>query len=218
MKLDEWQHLPPPLNKSKWSITPQLTVREELAEKMLIVVVVHVSVAPEQWGRRPLRHGETLLMGRLVQKLIRVILFPWRNQQDAPNENLLRQLYIHIITCSKPQISHRNIWIYCVISGCTFEEIHLLFSTVTRSRQSKRRIHVIGDFVKAHADISGIVLIQHAVIKPPVLVSLMRVLICLNISFDTPGTGGMNTRSLPASPPWRYKSSLDSWRGWRQHQ
>lgn len=64
---------------------PQLTVREELAEKMFIVVVVYVSVASEQCGRRHLRHGDALLMGRLMQKLIRVVLIPWRNQQDASN-------------------------------------------------------------------------------------------------------------------------------------
>lgn len=61
------------------------------------------------------------------------------------------------------------------VYNLTFEEVNLLSSIVTRSRQSKRRIHVIRNFVKAHADISGIVIIQHAVIKPPVFVSLMIV-------------------------------------------
>lgn len=55
-------------------MTTQLTVREELAEKLLIVVVVDVSVLPEHCGWRPLRHGDTLFMGWLVQKLICVIL------------------------------------------------------------------------------------------------------------------------------------------------
>lgn len=58
-------------------MTAQLTVREELAENTLIVAIVQVSVAPEQYGRRTLRHGDTLLMGRLVQKLIKEILIPW---------------------------------------------------------------------------------------------------------------------------------------------
>lgn len=60
------------------SITAQLTVREELAEETLIVVVVHISVAPEGSGRRALRHFDALLMRRLVQKLIHIILVTCR--------------------------------------------------------------------------------------------------------------------------------------------
>lgn len=47
---------------------------------MFVVVVVYVSVAPEQCGRRHLGHGDTLLVGRLVQELVGVILIAWRNQ------------------------------------------------------------------------------------------------------------------------------------------
>ncbi len=61
-----------------------LTVGEELAERMLVVVVVYISVVPEQHGRRTLRHSDALLVGRLVQKLVRVILITWRCQQDNP--------------------------------------------------------------------------------------------------------------------------------------
>ena len=70
-----------PQDRHRRSLTTQLTVGEELAEETFVVVVVDVSVAPEQCGRRTLRHGDALLVGRLVQKLIRVILFAWRNQQ-----------------------------------------------------------------------------------------------------------------------------------------
>lgn len=76
-----------------------------------------------------------------------------------------------------------DIWIHCVISGRTFEKVHLLSSIVTRSRQRKRRIHIIRNFVKAHADVSRVVVVQHAIIKPPVLVPLMEVWIHLNIQF-----------------------------------
>lgn len=56
--------------------------------------------------------------------------------------------------------------------GCTFEKIDFLFAVVTVGRKGKRCIHMIGNPVKANADVSGIVIIQHAVVKPPVLVSL----------------------------------------------
>lgn len=61
-----------------------LTLREELAEKTIVVIVVYVSVAPEERGWRTLRHGDTLLVGRLVQELVGVVLIAWRNQQDPP--------------------------------------------------------------------------------------------------------------------------------------
>lgn len=77
--------------------------------------------------------------------------------------------------CSKTKDYTEYTWIYCFIIS-TFEEIDLLLSIVTRSRQSKRCVHMIGNFVKAHADISRIVLIHHTVIKPPVLISLRKVL------------------------------------------
>ena len=59
-----------------------LTLREELAEKTLIVMVVNVSVAPEERGWGTLRHGDTLLVGRLVLEFVGVVLVTWRNQQD----------------------------------------------------------------------------------------------------------------------------------------
>lgn len=57
-------------------------------------------------------------------------------------------------------------------SGCTFEKIDLLFSVVAVGRKGKRCVHMIGNPVKANVYVSGIVIIQHAIVKPPVLVSL----------------------------------------------
>lgn len=46
---------------------------------------------------------------------------------------------------------------------------------VTRGREGKRSIQVIGNFIKAHADVSRVVVIQDAIVKPPELVSLLKV-------------------------------------------
>lgn len=43
---------------------------------------------------------------------------------------------------------------------------------MTGSREGERCVHMIRDLVKADADISREVIIQHTVVKPPVLVSL----------------------------------------------
>lgn len=60
----------------------KLTVREKFAEVSLIVAVVQISVAPEQRGWRPLRHGGTLLVGGLVQKLVHIVLVTWMKPQS----------------------------------------------------------------------------------------------------------------------------------------
>lgn len=56
----------------------------------------------------------------------------------------------------------------------TFEEVDHFFSMVTCSRESKRCIHVIRNLVEAHADVSRVVIVQDTVVKPPVLVSLLK--------------------------------------------
>lgn len=61
------------------------------------------------------------------------------------------------------------------MSGCTFKKIDLLPSVVSGSRQSERCVYVIGDGVEAHADVSRVVIVQHPVVKPPVLASLKEV-------------------------------------------
>lgn len=61
------------------------------------------------------------------------------------------------------------------MSGCTFKKIDLLPSVVSGSRQSECCVDVIGDGVKAHADVSRVIIVQHPVVKPPVLASLKEV-------------------------------------------
>lgn len=51
---------------------------------------------------------------------------------------------------------------------------------VSGGRQSKRRVHVIGDGVEAYADVSGVVIVQHPVVEPPVFAPLSEVWICVN--------------------------------------
>lgn len=60
------------------------------------------------------------------------------------------------------------------IHGFTLEKVDLLFPVVMRSRQGKSCVHVIRNFVKANTNISRIIIIQHTVVKPPVLVSLNK--------------------------------------------
>lgn len=55
----------------------------------------------------------------------------------------------------------------------TFEEVHLLFAMVTVGWHGKGGIYVVWNLSKAHSNVSGIVLIQYAIIKPPVLISLL---------------------------------------------
>lgn len=69
----------------------------------------------------------------------------------------------------------KYVWLKFVIFDFTFKEIDLLFAVVTGSGQSEGCVHMIRNLVKAHADISRVVIVQHAVIKPPVLVSLSKV-------------------------------------------
>lgn len=61
-----------------------------------------------------------------------------------------------------------------MMSGGTFEKVDLLLPVVSRSRQGKSCIHVIRNAVEAHGDISRVVIIQHAVVKPPVVASLVE--------------------------------------------
>lgn len=58
------------------------------------------------------------------------------------------------------------------MAASTFEKVDLLPAVVSRSRQSESGVQVIGNGVKAHADFSRVVPIQHAVVKTPVLGSL----------------------------------------------
>lgn len=141
-------------------MTAQLTLREEVCEKPFIVAVVHVCVVPEHCGWRPLRQGDALLMRRLVQKLIHVVLVPWRSTTCTVKTSQYSVYYFTVVEFT--------------VSGHTFKKIDSLFPMVTRGRKSKRCVHMIRDFVKAHADVTRIVLIQFAVIEPPVLVSLLK--------------------------------------------
>lgn len=67
------------------------------------------------------------------------------------------------------------------MSGYTFKKIDLLFPIVSGSRQGKCCIHVIRNVLEAHTDLSRVVIIQDAIVKPPVLASLVEVLIHLDI-------------------------------------
>lgn len=83
-----------------------------------------------------------------------------------------------LITCGNRQLTLAFSFKRCSranTSGCTFEKIDLLPSVVSGSRQSERRVYVIGDGVEAHADVSRVVVVQHPVVKPPVLASLTEV-------------------------------------------
>lgn len=59
----------------------------------------------------------------------------------------------------------------------TFEKVDLLPPVVTVSRQGERCIYVIRDLLKPNTDFSRVVIFQHTIVEPPVLVPLMRVLI-----------------------------------------
>lgn len=81
-----------------------------------------------------------------------------------------------LITCGNPtgplQLIQGGFWF---MSDCTFEKIDLLPSVVAGSRQGEGGVYVIGDGVEAHADVPRVVIVQHAIVKPPVPASLREV-------------------------------------------
>ena len=55
----------------------------------------------------------------------------------------------------------------------TFEEVNLLFAMVTRCRNSEGCIHVVWNLLKAHRDVTWVVVIQNIILKAPVLTALL---------------------------------------------
>lgn len=62
------------------------TVGKEAAEEAFVVVVVDVGVLPEGCGWETFGHGDALFMRRLVKKLIRVVLLPWRREEETKQD------------------------------------------------------------------------------------------------------------------------------------
>lgn len=120
-------------------------------------------------------------MGRLVQELVCVVLITWRYQNDlsifsghASNKDTQQFTNCYVIHSLFAPLYLLVCVFVCVMSGGTFEKVDLLLPVVSRGRQCKSCIHVIRNVVEAHGDISRVVIIQNAVVKPPVLASLVE--------------------------------------------
>lgn len=55
----------------------------------------------------------------------------------------------------------------------TFEKVDLLPAVVSGGRQRESSVQVIGNVVETHTDFPRVATIQHAVVEPPVLSSLL---------------------------------------------